>query len=83
MRTLFHRSLAALCDCLLCAAFWFSAPCRAAQPLRQPVEWTMMVYLCGDNNLEFPALMDLLEMEQALPEDVEIVVLLDRHRGYT
>ncbi|MCR5814542.1 MAG: hypothetical protein K6G15_08650 [Desulfovibrio sp.] len=52
----------------------------AEQP---PVEWTIMVYLDGDNNLEHSALMDMLEMEQAIPEDVEIVVLLDRHKAHS
>ena len=70
----------ALC-CLALAVL--PAPCPAAQQAHPPAEWTVMVYLCGDNNLEFPAIMDLLEMEQAIPQNVEIVVLLDRHRGYT
>lgn len=46
-------------------------------------EWTVMVYMCGDNNLEYQALLDVLEMEQALPEGTEVIVLLDRHAGYT
>ncbi len=42
-----------------------------------------MTYICGDNNLEHAALMDMLEMEQALPDKVELIILLDRHRGYS
>ena len=48
-----------------------------------PAEWTVMVYMCADNNLEYSALMDLFEMEQALPEGTEVIVLIDRHAGYT
>ena len=40
--------------------------------------WTIMVYMSGDNNLEAIAHMDMLEMEKALPEDAEIIVLMDR-----
>ena len=78
MRTLLHRALAIVCVCILCTVV--STPCRAES--KQPVEWTIMAYICADNDLEFPALMDFLEMEQALPENVELIVLLDRHRGY-
>ena len=46
-------------------------------------EWTLMVYMCGDNNLETAAIMDMLEMEQSIPEGVEVLVLLDRSKGYT
>ena len=55
----------------------------AGQAPGAPAEWTVMVYMCGDNNLEYPAMLDLLEMEQALPEGTEVIVLLDRHAGYT
>ena len=54
-----------------------------ASAQKQPVEWTVMVYLDGDNNLEHSALMDMLEMEQSLPEDVEVVVLVDRHKAHS
>ncbi|MBR4424205.1 MAG: hypothetical protein IKS68_08265, partial [Mailhella sp.] len=46
-------------------------------------EWTLMVYMCGDNNLEQAAIMDMLEMEQSIPEGAEVIVLLDRSKGYT
>ena len=40
--------------------------------------WTVMVYLCGDNNLETYALSDLEEMEEVgSKNDVTIIVLMD------
>ena len=45
-------------------------------PARQ---WTLAVYLGGDNDLENAAIDDLMEMVRGLPEHgVEVVVLLDR-----
>ena len=81
MRSLLRTVLLMLGCCM--PVFVHYQPARAAQELRQPVEWTIMAYICGDNNLEYHAIMDLLEMEQSLPEGVEVVVLLDRHKGYT
>lgn len=47
-------------------------------------EWTVLVYLDGDNNLEHYALKDVDEMERALPpRGVEVIVLLDRAEGYS
>ncbi len=46
-------------------------------------EWTLMIYLDGDNDLEKFALRDLNEMEQGLPESgVTVVALVDRAAGY-
>ncbi len=46
--------------------------------------WSIFVYLAGDNNLEGAYLTELLYMQQAiLPEDVEVYVLLDRSEGYS
>ncbi len=46
-------------------------------------EWTIAVYLDGDNDLEPFALRDLIEMEAGLPaKGVEIIVLIDRAEGY-
>ncbi len=46
--------------------------------------WTIMVYLAADNNLESAGLDDLNEMESIqLEEGIEIVVLFDRAVGYT
>ena len=46
--------------------------------------WTFLVFVNGDNNLEEAALDDLQEMEQVgSTDDVNIVVQVDRARGYT
>ncbi len=53
------------------------APTRAAAG--QDAEWTVMVYLDGDNNLEADALTDFSEMAQVGSSDqVKILVQLDR-----
>lgn len=42
-------------------------------------EWTVAIYMGGDNNLEDAAVNDLLEMQRGMPATgVEVVVLLDR-----
>lgn len=42
-------------------------------------EWTVVVYMGGDNNLEDEAVSDLLEMQRGIPaKGCEVVVLLDR-----
>ncbi|MCE7741720.1 MAG: hypothetical protein GOP50_04620, partial [Candidatus Heimdallarchaeota archaeon] len=45
-----------------------------------PKDWTVLIYMCGDNNLEFFALEDLNEMEAAggTTADVNIVAMIDR-----
>lgn len=55
----------------------------AIEVLENPLpEWTVMVYLNGDNDLEDAALEDLNEMEQVGSDDqVQVVVQLDRARG--
>jgi subtilisin family serine protease/Leucine-rich repeat (LRR) protein/C1A family cysteine protease len=46
-------------------------------------DWTFMVYLDGDNNLEAAALGDFLEMSSAgSAENVNVVVQLDRNPGH-
>jgi hypothetical protein len=46
-------------------------------------EWTILVYLDGDNNLEGNAIKDVNEMEAVdLPENVNVIVQLDRNPGY-
>ncbi len=48
-----------------------------------PKEWTFMVYMDADNNLEDAGIDDLNEMEFAgSTTDVNIIVLLDRIPGY-
>jgi hypothetical protein len=49
--------------------------------------WTVMVYLCGDNDLESAAIDDFNEMEQGLynslsPYSINVIVLFDRIPGY-
>jgi hypothetical protein len=42
-------------------------------------EWTVMIYLDGDNNLEYYGLVDFMEMSQVgSTPDVQIVVMMDR-----
>ncbi len=67
----------------LIVSFIASSAIAPSCPAAQPASWTVMVYMCGDNNLEYAALMDMLEMEQSVPEGVEVLVLLDRSKGYT
>lgn len=45
-------------------------------------EWTVMIYMAADNDLEGQALLDLDEIEAGIPEGVNVVVMIDRHRGY-
>lgn len=55
----------------------------ASARLLEPVadaEWTFMAYLAGDNNLEYDALSDLMEMESvASGNGVNMLVLMDTH----
>ena len=75
MQAFFRITLTVL---FLFAAF---SPGFAANMPEKKAEWTVMVYLCGDNDIEYAALMDFLEMEQSLPKDAEVIVLFDRHKG--
>ncbi len=45
-----------------------------------PLGWTIMVYMCGDNNLEPYALSDMNELEAAstAANIIDIIVLMDR-----
>lgn len=46
-------------------------------------EWTFMVYLAGDNNLEYAAIEDFMEMSSiGSSSNVNIVVQMDRVSGY-
>ena len=46
-------------------------------------DWTIMVYINGDNNLESAALDDINEMELVnLPDNVNVVVQIDRIDGF-
>lgn len=69
-------ALALTFACLLAAA---AAPAAAQQP---PAEWTVMVFMDGDNNLEKFALLDFEEMARvANSPQVNVVVQLDRVPG--
>ena len=47
-------------------------------------EWTIMVYLAGDNNLETFAIKDLNEMEVAgSTDEINLLVEMDRAHGYS
>jgi hypothetical protein len=57
--------------------------CFLFPPIDKTAEWTVMVYLDGDNNLETYAIQDLNEMEMVgSTTDVNIVVQADRIPGY-
>lgn len=46
-------------------------------------QWTLVVYMGGDNNLEPFVLKDLDEMERAIPgKGIEIIALVDRAEGF-
>ena len=49
----------------------------------QPVEWTVMVFMNGDNNLEEDALIDFMEMARVgSTDEVNVVVQFDRIGKY-
>ncbi len=57
-------------------------PAPTPAPGENP-EWTYMVYMDGDNNLEEAAIADFLEMERVgSTPNVNIVVQMDRSSGY-
>lgn len=48
-----------------------------------PKKWTIMVYMCADNNLEAAGIHDVNEMEQlGSNDDVNILLQIDRAAGY-
>src|SRR5262245_12140439 len=64
---------------------WLLAPIRVASAAPPPrAQWTVMVYISGDNNLEDYVVKDL-ELELAVPGSstaVQVVALADRGPGY-
>lgn len=52
------------------------------EPVVDPTrQWTVAIYLAGDNSLENAAVRDLLEMQRGMPESgCEVLVLIDRHQ---
>lgn len=78
------RLLARACCLLLGLAV--DAGARAEQqPVDQATaEWTILVYMAADNDLERFAISDLNELEAGLPETgVEVIVLVDRARDFS
>lgn len=56
----------------------------AEAPIGDVADWTLLVYVMGDNDLEPFAVGDMLEMAAAGSTDrVNVVALLDRHPEYT
>ena len=56
-----------------------NGPVATREPVAGAADWTVLVYLDGDNNLESDAIADFNEMEQAGSSDkVKIVVQFDR-----
>lgn len=50
---------------------------------KQKNDWTFLIYMAADNNLESNAIDDLNELEDSkLPENVTVLVLLDRSDSY-
>jgi hypothetical protein len=72
---------------LLAIFLFFPAPSTAQAPVQ--AEWTLMLYMDADNDLEAPQMQDLMEMAGVgSTATVNIIVLADRHvdgedRGYT
>jgi len=64
--------------CVLTAGV-LSAQDVTPAPQPSPKKWTVFVYMNADNELEPYAFKDLMEMREArLPDDVNVVILLDR-----
>jgi hypothetical protein len=69
--------------CLLAGALAACAATGVAYAQATEKDWTFLVFIDGDNNLEGAAIDDLNEMEAAgSSPDVNIVVQLDRIPGY-
>ena len=65
------------------AAHVSGTPSTDAQARQTVADWTVMVYMAGDNNLEAYALADLNEMEfVGSVTGVNVVVQIDRAAGY-
>lgn len=74
---------------LLLATSMATAAGRAVDDLGKPRPsadrtWTIVMYFCGDNNLEDELLADLNEFEKAMPDKgVDVIVLMDRAKGFS
>jgi hypothetical protein len=77
----FRRSVQVFVLCNLCICFFTSVHNSFAST---PAEWTVMVYLNADNNLEPFGLRDFLEMASVDDSSqINVVVQFDRHPGYS
>lgn len=47
----------------------------------EPKDWTIIVYMLGDNNLEYSSIMDFIEMEEGYSDNLNILVLWDRPKN--
>ena len=55
-----------------------------SQTSAQNADWTFMVYMAADNDLEPAGITDFLEMSSAGSDnDVKIITLFDRHNGHS
>ncbi len=60
-----------------------TVPITSAEAKQRVAQWTFLVYMAADNDLEQYALSDLDEMEFAgSTQDINVVVQLDRAEGY-
>lgn len=79
--------LLAVTACVAAASPAAAAPAPPATPAvpAPPAKWTVMVYMCGDNNLEKWVSHDIDKEMAAVgsSEDVQVVVLADRTPGYS
>ena len=57
-------------------------PVEPMQDMPSAKKLTLLVYMAADNDLECYALADLKEMEHAVFEEMNVLVLLDRAQGY-
>lgn len=65
------------------AASPYALTIRAPFEGSDPLDWAILAYLDGDNNLEEAVVDDLNEMEAvALPPDIQVAVLVDRIPSY-
>lgn len=55
-----------------------------SQVVMKDRQWSILLYMCGDNNLESAAIEDILEIEASKidTDEVSIFALVDRHQGY-
>jgi hypothetical protein len=52
-------------------------------PTAAAKDWTVMVYMAADNNLEPAAVADMLEMKQGAAENMNLLVFIDRAEGFS